>query len=108
MTKEKKDAKKNRYENERSRRVQKSGSMNHCRYILWNSISIRVYIAPAIKKKNSKECKGLQFSLNVVNLDGQLVDVRVLLDESVLEVDGVNQRLPHLLVQLHASVLQRG
>merc|ERR1719481_1304159 len=49
-----------------------------------------------------------EFSLNVVNLDGQLVDVRVLLDESVLEVDGVNQRLPHLLVQLDASVLQRG
>ena len=49
----------------------------------------------------------LQFSLNVVNLDGQLVDVRVLLDESVLEVDGVNQRLPHFLVQLDASVLQR-
>jgi len=49
-----------------------------------------------------------EFSLNVVDLDGQLVDVRVLLDESVLEVDGVDQRLPHLLVQLDASVLQRG
>merc|ERR1739848_500646 len=49
-----------------------------------------------------------EFSLNVVHLDGQLVDVRVLLDESVLEVDGVDQRLPHLLVQLDASVLQRG
>ena len=50
----------------------------------------------------------LQFSLNVVDLDGQLVDVRVLLDESVLEVDGVDQRLPDLLVQLDASVLQCG
>jgi len=49
-----------------------------------------------------------EFSLNVVDLDGQLVDVRVLLDESVLEVDGVDQRLPDLLVQLDASVLQCG
>jgi len=48
-----------------------------------------------------------EFSLDVVDLDGQLVDIGVLLDESVFEVDGVDECLPHLLVQLDASVLQR-
>lgn len=47
-----------------------------------------------------------EFSLNVVDLDRQLVDIRVLLDETVFEVNGVDKRLPTLLVQLDASVLQ--
>jgi len=47
-----------------------------------------------------------EFSLDVVELDRQLVDVRVLLNETVFEVDRVDHHLPDLLVQLDASVLQ--